>query len=111
MSTFCIDRSSFALTTEQRVLARQYYRSCRQYMKRGDTKTNIVDTFDRTNVERFSREMTAGYIVRLLAASDPIIEGPGWYHYCALCAASVPLNPIDHEDTCPWRLATEYVNR
>ena len=47
-------------------------------------------------------------IIRLLAATDPVVER-GDYHWCAVSQCRLPLDPKDHDDDCPWRLAVEWV--
>ena len=53
--------------------------------------------------------MTADRIVRMLAAIDPITEGPNYWHWCVVCNERLVLSVDDHPETCPWRLAVEYV--
>lgn len=64
--------------------------------------------------------MTAEEIVRLLAAiDDPNVEDRDYAPSaeCGLCGAVDPAyrhiieDPAKHADTCPWRLAKEWVGR
>lgn len=49
-------------------------------------------------------------IVRDLAARNPNrYDDDGEYHGCMLCAAVVPVKFADHDPSCPWRRASEWV--
>lgn len=57
-----------------------------------------------------ARLLAAADIVRGFAATEPFSEDSGGGLECIYCAAYFRLEPADHDETCPWRRAVEWVS-
>lgn len=47
-------------------------------------------------------------IVAAIAEAEPL-HFEADYHWCVLCNNNLPISPEDHESTCPWRRAVEFM--
>ena len=49
-------------------------------------------------------------LLKALSDHDPItFSDDGWKHWCSICDADLPVDDVDHRNTCPWRQAREYL--